>query len=377
MTVHRNDSQIITEQALRVIHDPVARKNTLCLTDEKHEAVKILTLHKLAKRLLEATAADFHISSPMGKYFIFHVKHTFRFCEIFSQHKVSPYTELYQEFFCNIRQSTAWNEDPMESSIGSRRMNLIKEQALAMREKFASADFKKNLKAIQRSVNKNRKNLLEYFNELFARDKTLLILRLNIGYSEEEYQRQSHRAQLAQQHDWNPLSTADGNPSISNRPGLMPCQLPGLSLQDVVLHREELIRHLRTTLKQKLRGYAWKLDYTQYKGYQYHLVIFLDPALANADLPCAQQIGKHWEEVITQGHGLCYDHHEVKKSYRFCATGVKSHADPDLSDDLVKVADYLMRPDLYIQLVLPDKHRTLGKGGIKTKSETKSPRDRK
>ena len=223
MTVHRNDSQIITEQALRFIHDPVARTNKLCRTDEEHEAVTVLTLHKLAKRLLEATAHDFHVRSPMVKYLISHAKPPIRFHEIFSQHKISPYAELYQEFFCNIRQSPAWNERHMESSIGSRRLNLIKQQALAMRKKFASADFKKGLKAIQRSVNKNRQNLLEYFNELFARDKTLLILRLNIGYSEEEYQRQSHRALLAQQHGWNPLLTADGNPSISNRPGLMPC----------------------------------------------------------------------------------------------------------------------------------------------------------
>lgn len=241
-----------------------------------------------------------------------------------------------------------------------------------MRQAFESTDFKKKIKSVQRSVNKNRQNLLEYYRDLFKRDKTLLVLRLNLGYREEERQRQEKRATVALSSGLMPLSNTDINPSFPGAQQLMPWALQGFSLQDVILHRDELIRNLRTTLKQKLRGYTWKLEYTALKGYQYHVVIFLDATLAQAKMPYDKAIGQHWEDVITQGHGLCYSQDESKESYRFCATGVKNQADPDLADDLAKVVDYLTRPDRYIQLVLPDKHRTLGKGGITTKSETRA-----
>lgn len=371
------DSRILDEQSLRVVHPHEKIQTKMELTEERIAIAEILRLHKLAKRLLEATAESFYVKSPKSRYWLYQVQIPATFSNCFLEHKFSPYAELYSEFFASITKDPAWNEDASGGSITTRRLNLIKTKAIAMREAFESADFKKKIKGTQRSVNKNHQNLLEYFHALFNRDKTLLVLRLNLGYCEEEYKRQDARALVAGYSGLKPLSNTDINPSIPNTGQLMLCQLQGFSLQDVILHREELIRYLRTTLKQKLRGYAWKLEYTQYKGYQYHIVIFLDETLAQAKMPYDKAIGKHWEDVITQGHGLCYSQDETKESYRFCATGVKNQADPDLADDLAKVADYLTRPDLYIQLVLPDKHRTLGKGGIKTKSETKAPRDRK
>lgn len=353
------DSRILDEQSLRVVYAHERNKNKIELTAERIALSEIFRLHKLAKKLLEATAENFYVETPLSRYWLYQVKVPVTFAGCFLQHKFSPYAELYLEYFSNITEDPAWNEDSRGGSITTRRLNLIKIKAAAMREAFESTDFKKKIKGVQRSVNKNHQNLLRYYQDLFKRDKKLLVLRLNLGYREEEYQRQKARAFAA-----------------GNR-GLMPWELQGFSLQDVILHREELIRNLRTTLKQKLRGYTWKLECTQYKGYQYHVVIFLDATLAQAEMPYDKAIGKHWEDVITQGHGLCYSQDENKESYRFCATGVKNQADPDLADDLDKVVDYLTRPDLYIQLVLPDKHRTLGKGGIITKSETKAPRNRK
>ncbi len=353
------DSRILDEQSLRVVYAHERNKNKIELTAERIALSEIFRLHKLAKKLLEATAENFYVENPLSRYWLYQVKVPVTFAGCFLQHKFSPYAELYLEYFSNITEDPAWNEDSRGGSITTRRLNLIKIKAAAMREAFESTDFKKKIKGVQRSVNKNHQNLLRYYQDLFKRDKKLLVLRLNLGYREEEYQRQKARAFAA-----------------GNR-GLMPWELQGFSLQDVILHREELIRNLRTTLKQKLRGYTWKLECTQYKGYQYHVVIFLDATLAQAEMPYDKAIGKHWEDVITQGHGLCYSQDENKESYRFCATGVKNQADPDLADDLDKVVDYLTRPDLYIQLVLPDKHRTLGKGGIITKSETKAPRNRK
>ena len=344
----------------------------MALTDEFHETAPILLFHKFAKKLLETTADDFDINNPRIGYFLYQAKLPVRFAECFLEHKFSPYAELYSEFFANITKNPAWDDDSCKESIKIRRLNLIRNQTMAMREKFESADFKKKIKGAQRSVNKNRKNLLEYFHDLFNRDQTLLVLRLNLGYCEEEYGRQSARAFMAYKNGLNPLSNTYINQSTPSIRQLMPCQLPGFSLQDVTLHREELINYLRATLRQKLRGYTWKMEYTQYKGYQYHLVIFLDAEIAKSELTYDKKIGKHWEDVITQGHGLCHSQTETKTSYRFCATGVKNHADPDLPDDLAKVADYLTRPDLYIQLVLPDNQRTLGKGGVSTKKDSKN-----
>lgn len=365
------DSRILTEQSLRVVHFHEESQNGMELTDERFVTLRILRLHKLAKKLLEATEENFYVNSPLSRFWLNQVQLPVTFAECLLQHKFSPYAELYSKFFANITKDPTWNNNSRDRLIATRRLNLIKNKAIAMREAFESADFKKIIKGAQRSVNKNHQSLLEYLHALFNRDKTLLVLRLNLGYCEDEYIRQYGRSIMAGHNGLNPLSNTDANPSIPSNRLLMPCQLQGFSLQDVILHREELIRYLRTTLKQKLRGYIWKIEYTQYKGYQYHLVILLDATLAQTELPYERTIGKHWEDVITQGHGLCYSHAENKASYRFCATGVKNQADPDLPDDLAKVADYLTRPDLYIKLVLPDNQRTLNKGGLSAKKDSK------
>lgn len=372
--IPKKDYQILKEQSLRVTYSNYTNQYEMKCTDELSQTLLIAMFHERAKMLLEATVDYFDINSQQIKTWLNQTKFRNTLMDYFLQHRLSPYTELYLEFIANITEKPIWNEifDGMRTK--NKALNLLKKQVIKMRAESHSADFKKKIKSVQRSVNKNRQNLLEYFHNLFKQDNTILILRLNLGYSEEEYKRQHDRALKSESRGLKPLSNARIDPTIFIAQQLMSYELPGFSLEDVVLHREELIRHLRSTLKQNLRGYTWKLDYTLHKGYQYHVIIFLDATLAQASTPYDKTIGAYWENVITQGHGLCYIQNENKKSYRFCATGMKTRSDPELDDDLAKMADYLTRPDLYAQLVLPGNQRTLGKGVVSTKKN--SPKKR-
>lgn len=183
-----------------------------------------------------------------------------------------------------------------------------------------------------------QQELRRYFEWLFKSHARLLIIRLDLSYSEAETCK--HHEILLCRDEQKHLGLFD----------------------EIISHREQFIKHVRT--EQPLHGYAWKFEYGPSKGFHYHVILLIDGSKAWEDISIGKELGDEWKSNITAGRGLYFNCNAKKKSYRQCAVGMHHFSEPDLWDSMSQVAGYLTKMDLYARLILPGNRRTFGRGEI-------------
>ena len=142
-------------------------------------------------------------------------------------------------------------------------------------------------------------------------------------------------------------------------------------------HREDFFRQRRSHwLFRHLVGFAWKLEYGRHKGFHYHMLFFYDGAYVAQDLTRSVQLGRYWQEEITQGQGIFFNSNmkaaSLYKNHPNNALGAVNHDDFQKVRALAKVLNYLTKSDEFITLTVAGKDRTFGRGSIpKPKTETR------
>jgi hypothetical protein len=127
-------------------------------------------------------------------------------------------------------------------------------------------------------------------------------------------------------------------------------------------------------------GFAWKLEYGLDKGFHYHLLLLFDGSRRQQDVKIAMDIGEYWKHEITSGEGVYWNCNARKSDYKACGVGRISRNDIELRAILKdKVALYLTKVDVILKLVMPDNHRSYGRGGMpkikESSAELISPED--
>ncbi|WP_426118064.1 YagK/YfjJ domain-containing protein [Pseudomonas sp. DSP3-2-2] len=203
--------------------------------------------------------------------------------------------------------------------------------------------FVKEIRHHARNSNKNQASLNAFIDKLFYHKSKLRVIRVDLEYGRE------HRLD-------------------SDAP---------ITYQETVRHREVLLNDLRVRLyKGSFVGYVWKLEYGLMNTFHYHMLIFLDASKVRGDINAGWKIGRHWEEVVTEGKGRYWNCNANKSSYRECGIGEIPHSSPELMANLKKAASYLVKADYYIRSAIPEGGRAFGKGAEipKVKSNRGRPR---
>ena len=199
------------------------------------------------------------------------------------------------------------------------------------RHDVCQSAFKEALRAYQRPALENYRSLADYINGLFERHARLLVLRVDLSYTEAQYRRD------------------------------------GRDYAEVRTHREALLRYLRRDplFGPVLVGYAWKLEYgIDKRGFHYHLLVFLDGAKVREDICLARTLGEHWVQVITEGAGQYFNCNAQKLRYQHVCTGMIQHDDAKGIQGLEYAAKYLTKPDPFLSALLPPHARSFGKGDL-------------
>jgi hypothetical protein len=204
-----------------------------------------------------------------------------------------------------------------------------------IRQECREKGFLKEIKSLQRGLNKNYQSLLEYIDALFACHSRILVLRIDFGYLRDA-----------------------GFGKDFKEP---------IEFSEFKSHHDLLIKHLKSKnfkeLKESFLGYASKFEYGIEKGYHFHSFIFLDGSLVREDVSLGKLIGNYWNTTLTKGSGVYHNCNARKDSYQYPGVGMISHNDDQLMDGLKNhAAPYLTKMDYYIKLIAPKGQRTFVKG---------------
>jgi hypothetical protein len=299
----------------------------------KTKNIKDIHRTKLGNQVLFAISSNFK-----------DIKHHFSF------HRFNPY---FERFVNNIE------DRHLKEMVGHAYRITTSEQATHfcdvfngfindLRKDVNSARFKREFADYQRTVNKNSRELRKYIDELFELDSKLLVVRLDMTY-------------------------------------LKPPQWPnavdtGILHIDAQAHWKKMLAFLRTKLPSNcLLGFSWRLEYSQIKGFNFHVLLFLKASNMCAEPDILQHIGAFWNTDATQGKGLHFNCARYERDiphwlYKWCGTGLIDRENADKRADLEKAIVYMTRTDYLLKLALPNRKRSFGKGNPPKPSGSKPER---
>lgn len=183
-----------------------------------------------------------------------------------------------------------------------------------LRAAAAGVEFKKAMDSFRRLRDKNTKSLNDYINSIFQhRGSRHLVLRLDLGYAMEAA--------------W----------------GFRPTTV---TLEQAKRDLAKFQRHLRESLP--TTGFAAKLEYGLLRGYHFHVLIFLNGHVVQADVLIAKRLGEHWSNAICEGRGMYWNCNGTDYAER--GIGMVNYNDGDKRIALIeKVAAYLTKTDFWLR----------------------------
>ncbi|WP_374408813.1 hypothetical protein [Hydrogenophaga sp.] len=126
-----------------------------------------------------------------------------------------------------------------------------------------------------------------------------------------------------------------------------------------------------------INAYCWKIEEGGKVGMHVHLVMAYKTT-SNRDICIADQIGQHWESVITDGMGQFNNENRHRGSHWIqelgMSTGQINHNDEVKRNGLRKLLEYLAKADQYLKHKRTAKTRTFQLSQIPEKSQRGRPR---
>ena len=178
------------------------------------------------------------------------------------------------------------------------------------------ADFTQDCYRNRRNSKHNYQRVCELIEGLFHRHSRLLVLRVDLGYTEFD--------------------------------------MPNIDDETARHHREQLCYAFNHhPLFEHLLGYAWKLEYQPKKGFHYHCLFFFNGHQCREDITLACQIGELWAGPITGTQGLYYNCNlDAGQRYRYNAMGLVDYHDFEKQRGLYVLAQYLTKIDEYAAMLV-------------------------
>lgn len=150
-----------------------------------------------------------------------------------------------------------------------------------------------------------------------------------------------------------------------------------VTLEEANNHSSHMLNNRRSkpnVFKDQI-GYVFKKEFTEDKGVHIHALFIYDGQKVQNGTFKAEQIGKYWENEITQGEGSYHNCHRNK--YKNNGVGIIDHKDSDKRKILdEQVIAYLCKDDQDISPVKESKKDRAFTRGIITKRKEKLGRPR-
>lgn len=350
-----------------LIPDEGFPENKLILSESYTASKELLEVEKILIKLVSSDEELFPLKgdSRLGKTLLVHLRFSSIFKEYFPYNSLSPYLNVFLRTIDNIECED--RKGRRLNAVIRRRMNEARIQGRykhwdisfppqhdrqvycnamnyfveKLRKKLRSDEFSKSVANLKKGISKNKTSILKYINALFNAHSRLLVIRLDLSYKK------------------------NSNPYLKRHEF---CE----QLEKAQEHRHKLIQHLkRKQLKDAFVGYAWKLEYGLEKSFHYHMIFFLDGSQYRKDVEIAKSIGEYWVDQVTDGTGLYWNCNANQNSYRANGIGTVNYWDKDKRKNLEQASLYLVKPDYFVRVFMPNGGKTYDRGQMPKNIETR------
>jgi hypothetical protein len=258
-------------------------------------------------------------------------------CKSFRQHRLDPYFNLFVEVY---RASRLWRGDFIRHNIDD-----LNEFVQQLRSGAKRVGFMVDVNNHERTALKNAKTVEQYFSTMYGDYAKILHVRLNFYY-ESTWPR------------------SDASP---------------VSAKQMKAHRARIMRYVRRTFPAVI-GHMWTIEYGEMKGPNFHVIIHLNGHKARQGIDVARQIGEHWRDVVTDGHGCYLNVNKFEDQFEAQgrrSIGLISHADGKRRSNLLQAALCLVKTDIFARVAMPGFGKTFGRGRIRPRKKSNAGRKRK
>lgn len=210
----------------------------------------------------------------------------------------------------------------LKEFLGKPVVEIINTFILKLGEKLRSQQFRGRRYERLRQANENHGSACSYIESLFGRYKRLLVIRIDLHFAKEDAPRPDNKeiARLLQRF-------------LNN------------------------FRHTRYGSKKV--GYVWKLEDGHSRGPHVHLLLLLNASEHQKHAFIAEEIGRFWEENITNGKGYFISCHRKGFEYRFPALGVVERYDEEKRQNIYRILRYFTKAEQFMKIA---GNRCFGKG---------------
>lgn len=342
-------------------------QNKLTISNSYTASKQLLEVEKALIKLVSSDKELFPLErdSRLGQDLLMYLKFTSSFREYFPYSSLSPYLNVFMKTVANIegydrkgdRMNAVLRRRANEARIKGRYKHWdmsfpprhdrqtycdsMNGFVAKLRKKLRSDEFSKSVTNLKKKISNNKNSLLKYINALFNAHSRLLVIRLDLSYKKKP-------TPYLKKHEF--------------------CE----QLEKAQEHRHKLIQHLkRKQLKDAFVGYAWKLEYGLEKSFHYHMIFFLDGSKYRKDVEIAKSIGEYWVEQVTEGNGLYWNCNANQDSYRANGIGTVNYYDKDKRKNLEQASLYLIKPDYFVRVFMPNGGKAYDRGQMPKNIETR------
>lgn len=251
-------------------------------------------------------------------------------------HVFTPHVATFIEHAIASNFDQEWNNlEQLPSTTVDAAVEKLNTFVDTVRSELQTVQHRIAVHNFKRASTENYVALMTYFDALFLKYSKLLIIRIDLSYRSRP-ERVTSRLMVDA---FDPLT------------------------EEVRKHRDTFFKQVRHQFKGEAVGYTWKLEYGLFKGFHYHVILFLNSENHSRSELIATQLGEYWCNTTTHNLGLYFDFNKqsLRSNLALDLIDINNKGEWKKLDD---IALYLTAGDRYLKLKLPDNCRTFGKGNI-------------
>lgn len=288
--------------------------------------------------------------SALGK----HVENLYSYSQIYSRdYKYSPALEfLFEEMRTHPIKDYISTAMLFENDPEGVTSELFNDFVRTMRAKAVQAQLKKKIADWESKFKKNEKRINWFEPQLFNRCSRLMVVRVDALYHKAVFTPSDMNQIMADDMVRKERDQADywAGEDIST-----PRMIEGrIALEEVQKDRQRLFDRMKgkTSLFEHLVGYIWRIEFAKEAGYHLHLMFFFKGSIVEKHEYLAQEIGKYWQDEITEGRGYFENCNRKKTKYGDdWALGQINHWETGKREKLRKAMQYFCKTNQLVQVV--------------------------
>lgn len=309
--------------------------------------------------------------SSLGK----HLKDLHVYSGLFS--KDCTFSPLLTFYFDEFRNHQIRDYFPPSYGHDHHGVGLFNDFVASMRENAMTKKLKKLVADWESKPKKNMERLSTFEATLFERSARVMAVRLDFNYHKatftpEEIDRIVLEAVMQKE--------SDQDDYLAGQDVSKPRVIEGrIALEEVQNDRKRFFTNIKgkPSLFEHLLGYVWCIECGRAAGYHVHVMLFFDGSRVEKHEYIAQEIGKYWQNAITNGRGYFENCNLKKKKYGDSwALGAIDHWDTIKREKLVNAMSYFCKTNQLVQVVPYAGCRLFGCGFIHRQCKVRGGRPR-